>query len=306
MGAIGDAILIAGPTASGKSALALRMAEATGGFVVNADSMQVYGVLDRLTARPDAADLAAAEHHLYGHVPPSVSYSTGKWLDDVTALLARPELRGRKPIFVGGTGLYFRALLGGLSPMPAVPEAVREMWRARLAAEGAEALHATLSARDPAMAAELRPGDSQRIVRALEVLEATGRSLRDFRETRGQPAVDPATARRLVLLPDRAWLNARIARRFEAIWDAGGVEEAQALLALGLDPALPAMKAIGLREAAAFLAGTLTREEAIERAVIATRQYAKRQSTWFRNQLDARWAYEANGEDAFIRLTTGQ
>ncbi len=287
--AVGTAILIAGPTASGKSALALRMARETGGFVVNADSMQVYGVLDRLTARPDADDLAAAEHHLYGHVPPSAAYSTGKWLADVAALLSRHDLSGRTPVFVGGTGLYFRALTGGLSQMPEVGDDVRTYWRGRMGREGATALHGVLAARDPGMAAILRPTDSQRIVRALEVFDATGKSLLDWQGGDGTALVDAASARRIVLRPERGWLQERIARRFASMWDHGALEEVKALLTLNLDPALPAMKAIGVREIAAFLGGEMTRTEATERAIIATRQYAKRQSTWFRNQLDAGW-----------------
>lgn len=300
------AILIAGPTASGKSALAVHMARETGGFIVNADSMQVYGVLDCLTARPGADDLAAAEHYLYGHVPPSVSYSTGKWLDDVAALLARDELKGRTPIFVGGTGLYFRALEGGLSQMPPVPQEIRGRWRARMEAEGAQALHGVLCRLDPAMARSLRPTDSQRIVRALEVMDATGKSLGDWQRSAGPALVDGATARKVVLLPERERLRERIAERFALMWDRGAIDEVKALLSLRLDPALPAMKAIGVREIEGFLDGRMAAAEAAERAVIATRQYAKRQSTWFRNQLDGSWAFCSSPEEAVLRLTALQ
>ncbi|KAB2699610.1 tRNA (adenosine(37)-N6)-dimethylallyltransferase MiaA [Ochrobactrum sp. Kaboul] len=302
--AIKDAILIAGPTASGKSALAVHMARETGGFIVNTDSMQVYDVLDLLTARPGADDLASAEHHLYGHVAPSVSYSTGKWFADVAALLAQPELTGRTPIFVGGTGLYFRALLGGLSQMPEVSPDVRNHWRARMEAEGAEALHRALSERDPQMAATLQPTDSQRIVRALEVIESTGKSLSEWQQTKGHVLVDDQSARKVVLLPERGWLSERIARRFALMWNNGAIDEVKALLALQLDPALPAMKAIGVREISAFLEGTMSEDEAIERSVIATRQYAKRQSTWFRNQLDKSWNFLSNSDEALLQLTT--
>lgn len=302
--AVTNAILIAGPTASGKSALAIRMASETGGLIVNTDSMQVYDVLNLLTARPGKADLVAAEHHLYGHVAPSISYSTGRWLDDVSDLLSRPAVKGRTPIFVGGTGLYFRALLGGLSQMPAVPENVRAYWRDRMQVDGPERLHQLLVERDPGMAAMLRPSDSQRIVRALEVVEGTGKSLLAWQQTQGRALVDEASARKIVLLPDRAWLAGRIARRFALMLDGGAVDEVKALLALDLDPALPAMKAIGVREIAAFLEGSMSQEEAMERSVIATRQYAKRQSTWFRNQLDDRWSFCADSDDAFARLTT--
>ncbi|RFZ74336.1 tRNA (adenosine(37)-N6)-dimethylallyltransferase MiaA [Brucella melitensis] len=297
--AVKNAILIAGPTASGKSALAIRMTKATGGFIVNTDSMQVYGVLDLLTARPSRANLAEAEHFLYGHVPPSSTYSTGKWFEDVEALLGRCELQGRVPIFVGGTGLYFRALLGGLSQTPEVSAQVRDHWRGRMEAEGAKALHAVLCVRDPAIAAALQPSDSQRIVRALEVLESTGKSLLEWQKVKGRALVDDQSAQKIVLRPDRAWLGERIARRFSAMWAEGAIDEVRALLALDLDPALPAMKAIGVREVSAFLAETMSREEAIERSVIATRQYAKRQSTWFRNQLGEDWRVYASGEEVF-------
>nr|WP_199194696.1 tRNA (adenosine(37)-N6)-dimethylallyltransferase MiaA [Phyllobacterium phragmitis] len=286
---IKNAILIAGPTASGKSALALRLAKERDGFIVNTDSMQVYGVLDLLTARPQADDLLAAPHYLYGHVPPSQLYSTGRWLGDVEALLNRPELRGRVPVFVGGTGLYFRALTGGLSDMPDVPDEVRERWRGRLAAEGAPALHRVLSGMDAVAATILRPTDGQRIVRALEVMEASGRSIYDWQKEKGRALVDAEAVRRVVILPDRALLAQRISRRFDMMMHSGAVDEVKALLALGLSEALPAMKAIGVREIGAALAGEITFEEAAERAKIATRQYAKRQMTWFRNQLDSGW-----------------
>ncbi|MBK0021353.1 tRNA (adenosine(37)-N6)-dimethylallyltransferase MiaA [Brucella pseudogrignonensis] len=292
------AILIAGPTASGKSALALHMAKKTGGFIVNTDSMQVYDVLDLLSARPQSDELREAEHFLYGHVAPSVSYSTGKWFADVEALLSRADLRTRTPIFVGGTGLYFRALLGGLSQMPEVPADVREHWRNRMSEEGAEALHSALTELDPEIAATLRPTDSQRIVRALEVFEGTGKSLLHWQKNTGTALVDDASATKIVLLPDRKWLGERIAQRFNLMWDHGALDEVRALNVLHLDPALPAMKAIGVREISAFFAGEMTREDAIERSIIATRQYAKRQSTWFRNQLDESWKVFSSGENA--------
>ena len=296
-----DAILIAGPTASGKSALALHLAKKTGGFIVNTDSMQVYGVLDLLSARPQPDELREAEHYLYGHVAPSVSYSTGKWFADVEALLSRSELKGRVPIFVGGTGLYFRALLGGLSQMPEVPVDVREYWRNKMSEEGAEALHIMLAERDPEIAITLRPTDSQRIVRALEVFEGTGKSLLHWQKNTGTALVDDASANKIILLPDRQWLGERIAERFNLMWDHGALEEVRAIMALDLDPALPALKAIGVREISAFFAGEMTREEAIELSIIATRQYAKRQSTWFRNQLDDSWKRYISGQDALLR-----
>jgi tRNA dimethylallyltransferase len=284
-----NAFLIAGPTASGKSALALDLAERTGGVIVNADSMQVYSVLDRLTARPRPADLARAPHALYGHVQPSAADSTGAWLRDVAGLVEDGALAGRPAIFVGGTGLYFRALVDGISDMPAIPDTVREHWRGALHAQGAAGLHRILGERDAGAAAGLRATDGQRIVRALEVLDASGRSILEWQAERGQPLVDSENARFFVVDPDRATLVRHIDRRFDTMVEERALEEVKALCALELDPTLPAMKAIGVRELAAFLRGETTIEEAIDRAKIATRQYAKRQATWFRHQLDARW-----------------
>jgi tRNA dimethylallyltransferase len=286
---IRNAILIAGPTASGKSGLALALARKFGGAVVNADSMQVYSVPHVLTARPGEDELAAAPHHLYGHVHPAEAYSTGAWLRDVERLAAAGTFAGNRAIFVGGTGLYFRALLGGLSEMPPIPPAVRERWRGALATEGSEALHRMLTEKDPVTAAAVRPTDGQRIVRALEVVEATGRSIAELRGREGRPLVDPATVERHVIEPDRSWLHARIAERFDAMVSRGALDEVRALLALDLDPSLPAMKAIGVRELRAALEGKLPLAEAVERAKAATRQYAKRQSTWFRHQLGDGW-----------------
>ncbi len=284
-----DAILIAGPTASGKSALALDLAIDKGGVIVNADSMQVYSVLDVLTARPSAEDQARAPHFLYGHVSPATLYSTGAWLRDVGELVAEGRLEGKVPIFVGGTGLYFRALTEGISNMPDIPPAIREGWRGRMADEGAVALHRILGERDPEMALRLKPGDSQRILRALEVLDASGRSMLAWQSERGGALVDRETARCIVIEPDRGELVRRIDARFDRMLEAGALEEVRALAAMRLDPALPAMKAIGVRELQAADAGERAFAEAIERAKIATRQYAKRQSTWFRNQFGPEW-----------------
>ncbi len=284
-----DAILITGPTASGKSALAVRLAREHDGVVVNADSMQVYDTLDILTARPQPADMGGIEHRLYGHVPAGAAYSTGDWLREATAVVAELRAREKQPVFVGGTGLYFRALTGGLSDMPAIPDAVRARMRGRLAAEGAEALHRALAERDPQTAARLMPSDGQRIVRALEVLEATGKSISAFQAALGPAVIDPARAEKIVVLPDRAVLAARIDRRFGMMMQAGAVDEVKALLALDLPPAMPVMKAIGVPQITAMLAGEMSEAEVIERGAAATRQYAKRQMTWFRNQLDETW-----------------
>lgn len=283
------AILIAGPTASGKSALALRLARDCGGYIINSDSMQVYDVLDQLTARPQADDLQTVPHYLYGHVSPLQLYSTGRWLQEVEALLAKPELQGRIPVFTGGTGLYFKALLGGLSDMPPVKDEVRDYWRNRMLEEGAPRLHEELQKRDPSMAERLKAGDSQRIVRALEVVDSTGRSLIDWQESKGRALIDPTNAEKLVLMPDRVWLRQRIAQRFDLMMQGNAVQEVQALLALQPDAALPVMKAIGVREIESWLKGEMSREQAVELAVIATRQYAKRQMTWFRNQFGDDW-----------------
>ncbi|MGQ7793723.1 tRNA (adenosine(37)-N6)-dimethylallyltransferase MiaA [Faunimonas sp. B44] len=286
----GRAVLIAGPTASGKSALALALAEAAmragrPAQIVNADSMQVYADLRVLSARPSKEDEARAPHRLYGHVPGADAYSAGRWLADIHAVLAGAEAAGALPILVGGTGLYFKALEEGLAEIPPVPDAVRRRWRTVLSQEGPEALHAVLAERDPEIAARLEPSDPQRIVRALEVLEATGRSLAAFQKAGSAPVLAGEGIARYVLEPDRAWLRRRIAERVEAMLAAGAAEEVAALLAQGLAPDLPVMKAIGVREIGEFLAGRITETEAAEAMIVATRQYSKRQSTWFRHQM---------------------
>lgn len=258
-------------------------------MIVNADSMQVYSILNVLTARPAAADLLRAPHLLYGHVHPSVSYSTGAWLREVERLLAQGRFAGRRPVFVGGTGLYFSALTQGFSDMPDVPAATRLSWRKRLGEEGPEHLHRLLASRDPLAAETIRPADGQRIVRALEVLEASGRSIREWQASRGRPLVDLASARAILIEPQRAELRARIETRFSSMIEQGATGEVEALLALRLDRSLPAMRAIGVRELADVIAGLTTLDEARRQAVLATGQYAKRQSTWFRNQLGTEW-----------------
>lgn len=285
-----DAILITGPTASGKSALALRLARERGGVVINADSMQVYDTLRVLTARPSEDEMEGVPHLLYGHVPASSLYSTGEWLREISALLPDLRKQGRFPVIVGGTGLYFKALTGGLSDMPAIPDDIRERLRSRLIEEGPAVLHAELSRLDPAMAEGLQPGDGQRIVRALEVIEATGKSIRDFQKASGPVIIDPERAQKIVVLPDRPVLHDRINRRFETMMESGAVEEVKALLALNLAPDATAMKAIGVSQIADMLAGRMSEAEVIEKSAAATRQYAKRQMTWFRNQMGEDWA----------------
>lgn len=283
-----NAVLILGPTASGKSALAVSIARERGATIVNADSMQVYSILRVLTARPDEAALEAAPHALYGHVHPTISYSTGAWLRDVGEFLDRHDPR-RPLVFVGGTGLYFRALTGGLSAMPEVPEGVRRRWRYRLAEEGSERLHRLLRAEDPEAALSIRPGDGQRIIRALEVKEATGQTLTRWQGAAGEALIDAASADKIVVLPPRDIVHARIEARFDRMIDEGAVEEVRELSGLRLDPALPAMKAIGVEEIAAALDGRISFVEAITRAKARTRQYAKRQETWLRHQLGDGW-----------------
>ena len=265
------------------------MAREIVGEIVNADSMQVYGVLNRLTARPDATDLAAIPHHLYGHVPPGTVYSTGRWLEDAAAVIADIRRRGAIPVVVGGTGLYFRALTGGLSDMPPIPAEIRESLRARLETEGVEALHAELCNLDPEMGERLRPADRQRILRALEVVHATGRSITEFQGRDGPVVVDPAEARCIVLDPPRSVLYQRINDRFGRMVEEGALDEVRQLIAMQVPPLHPAMKAIGVSQLAAYLAGRMPLEKAIELASTATRQYAKRQLTWFRNQLGEEW-----------------
>lgn len=251
--------------------------------------MQVYGTLRVLTARPQPSDMAGIPHHLYGTVPAGQPFSTGEWLRCVAPVLEDLRNRGKIPVFVGGTGLYFKALTGGLSDMPDVPAAIRAKWRRRLAEDGPWALHAELGSRDPDMADQLSASDGQRIVRALEIIDATGRSLASFQTGAGKGLIDPKRARKLIVSPDRAVLHGRIDRRFAAMFDEGAIEEVQALLSLGLSNEMPVMKAIGVPQIAAMLRGELTREQVISQASAATRQYAKRQMTWFRNQMDDTW-----------------
>lgn len=251
--------------------------------------MQVYGVLDRLTARPGAADLEAVPHHLYGHVPPQSAYSTGIWLDQATDVIAGIRARGALPVVVGGTGLYFRALTGGLSDMPEIPDSIRTELRARLETGGIAPLQDELARLDPDMAGRLRPADRQRILRALEVVRATGRSISDFQGRGGAKIVDPLTARCIVLAPDRPLLHARINARFGKMVGEGAIDEVRQLLSMDIPPQHPAMKAIGVSQLSLYLDGRYTLDQAVELASAATRQYAKRQMTWFRNQLDERW-----------------
>ncbi|MFN3657092.1 MAG: tRNA (adenosine(37)-N6)-dimethylallyltransferase MiaA [Pseudolabrys sp.] len=285
MHSVQQAVLIAGPTASGKSALALRLAERHGGVVVNADSMQVYRDLRVITARPAPEEEARAPHRLYGHVDAAESYSTGRWCRDVGEVLAECAREGRLPILVGGTGLYFKALTSGLAAVPPIPPDLRAAVRARIALEGAAALHAELMQRDPVTANRLMVNDRSRISRALEVVLATGRPLSDWHRE-GLPAlVEPATAVKVFITCERKTLVRRIEARFADMMAAGAIEEVRRLAARRLDPMLPAMKAHGVPWLIRHLNGEISLDDAAAGAVIDTRRYAKRQLTWFRNQM---------------------
>ena len=278
-----DAVLIAGPTASGKSQAALALAEKIGGVVINADSMQVYREAPILTAQPSDADKARLPHLLYGHVGVDEVYSVGRWRTDAIAALAEARSMKRVPIFAGGTGLYFSALTDGLAEIPEIPPEVRDSARGLLDEIGVEELHARLAARDPRTASKLRPSDPQRVLRAYEVFEATGRPLAEWQEAPAQSILRNSHIAAFVLDPPRSELRARIAIRFEEMVERGGLEEAAALA--GLDPALPAAKLLGLRPLQVLAAGQISRSDALEQAITATRQFAKRQMTWFRNRM---------------------
>ena len=288
-----DAVLIAGPTASGKSAAALALAEAIGGTIVNADSMQVYAELSILTARPSPEDERRVPHRLYGHVSVRERYSVGRYQDEAAFALAEARKNGRIPIFVGGTGLYFDVLTKGLSPIPAVPSEVRDATRRRFDAMGREAFFAELQRRDPAGMTKLRVSDTQRLLRAMDVLEATGRPLSAWQEMSGKAVLDGFSVARFVLAPPRETLAERIDHRFRDMVEKGGIEEARALMGLAED--LPAARALGLPQLWAHLRGEIPLEEAISATQLATKQYVKRQLTWFRNRM-ADWRWSETGD----------
>jgi len=276
-------VVVAGPTASGKSALALAIAETVGGTVINADSMQVYRELRILTARPGAAEETRVPHRLYGVVGAAEACSAARWCAFAGTEIAAARAAGRVPVVTGGTGLYLEALMHGLSPMPDVSGAVRSAVVARLEAEGTAALHRALAERDPRAAGRIRPTDRQRLVRAWEVLEATGRSIVDWQAEPRRPPAERFLS--VLLMPPRVDLYAACDRRLDAMVAAGALGEVAALDALGLDPGLPAMKALGVPEFRLHLAGSLSLDEAVARAQRATRNYAKRQVTWFRHRM---------------------
>jgi tRNA dimethylallyltransferase len=279
------AILIAGPTASGKSALALALAEALNGTVINADALQVYEELWILTARPDPKALARAPHALYGHISARQSYSVARWLEDARAAIREARAHGRVPILVGGTGLYFRAVLEGLAELPPIPSEIRANGNALFEAEGAQAFRARLAAVDREAAERLPLNDRYRAVRAYEVAVATGRTLAEWQRGAHSPLLAEEDTLCLALVPDRRRLNAAIDARFRTMIETGALAEVIAVSALGLGPRQPALKSLGLAELAAYLAGKLELSEAIAAAQQRTRRYAKRQLTWIRGQM---------------------
>ena len=278
-------ILIAGPTASGKSALALELAAKLGGVIINADSMQVYRDLRIITARPTPDEERRVPHRLYGHVDAAENYSVGRWFGEAAAALADTFGQGRPAIMTGGTGLYFSTLTRGIAAVPRVPAEIRRVVRNRLATEGVAALHQELSKRDPATAARLKPGDRARITRALEVVLATGRSLAQWHEDNMPARLDLAAAAKVFLMPNRDEVGLRIDARFDTMMAAGALEEVRAFAARNLDPNLPAMKAHGVPWLIRHLKGEIAMAEAVAQAKRDTRRYTKRQATWFRNQL---------------------
>ncbi|VEJ45597.1 tRNA (adenosine(37)-N6)-dimethylallyltransferase MiaA [Bartonella vinsonii] len=279
--------LIAGPTASGKSALALQMAQEKNAFIINTDSMQVYDVLNILTARPTEADTTIVPHYLYGYVSPTVNYSVGHWLRDVEKLLT--VFSSQSLIFVGGTGLYFRTLLEGISKIPHVPDVVRQKWRLRLDQEGSESLYRQLLQVDAVLAEKISSQDGQRIVRALEVYDATDKKLSWWQEQKTAPLITSNCLEKILLLPPRQLLYERIHKRLDSMIERGALEEVLAVRKLMLSPSLSVMKAIGVSEFIAYLDGYRSFENALEAVKTQTRRYAKRQMTWFRNQFDKEW-----------------
>ncbi|UKK85390.1 tRNA (adenosine(37)-N6)-dimethylallyltransferase MiaA [Sphingopyxis sp. BSN-002] len=278
--------LIAGPTASGKSALAVALAQMAGdAVVVNADASQVYANLALLSARPSEEEMQGVPHRLFGHIDGAEAHNAARWSDEARGVISHAHAAGKVPVLVGGTGLYLRTLLYGIAPVPEIDPQVREAVRALPVAEA----HVALRKADPEAAQRLNPADTTRVARALEVVRATGRTLADWQQASEGGIADDIALAPLILLPPRDWLRERCDRRLVQMFEQGAIEEVEALLAHDLDPDLPVMRAIGVPQIAAYLRGDLTRAEALEAAQAATRQYAKRQFTWFRHQPPADW-----------------
>ena len=289
-----DAVLIAGPTASGKSAAAMALAERIGGVIVNTDSMQVYRELRVLTARPSPEDEARVPHLNYGHVPVAERYSAGRFEDDALRALAEAKRIGRTPVFVGGTGLYFEVLERGIAPIPEIPTDVQAANRARLKEIGKLAFYAEFATKDPETASRLGARDSQRVLRAADVLAATGRPLLHWQEREGRAALRAYKQLRFVIAPEREELYRRTDDRFDQMMKLGALEEAATLK--DLDSTLPAARALGVQQFLRHLAGEISLEDAVEDAKRETRRYAKRQLTWFRNRMDD-WRWIEDGSE---------
>ena len=285
--------LIAGPTASGKSALAIALAKATGGIVINADASQVYADLAILSARPSAEEMGDVPHRLFGHIDGAEACTAPRWAAQAKAQIAAAQEQGRLPILVGGTGLYIHTLLDGIAPVPDIDPDIRATVRALPVAEA----HSALTQEDPEAATRLAPADTTRVARALEVVRSTGKPLKQWQQHKRGGIADQITLAPMILRPPRDWLIARCDRRFVQMIDAGAIEEVEALLARHLHPDLPVMRAIGVPEIRAWLGGEIDRETMIERGALATRQYAKRQYTWFTNQPPAHWPRETREID---------
>jgi len=285
------ALLIAGPTASGKTAMAIERSADEKSLVINTDSMQVYDVLNIVSARPNSEELAQAPHRLYGHVSPATRYSTGAWLRDVQALIQGEGASYEKLIFVGGTGLYFDTLINGFAQIPDVPQVAIQQVEEMIQPLDAQGRADLLARIDPEMAKRLQAPDPQRVVRAISVIQATNKSLASWQDEPNAPSIiEGFEIEKIVLNPERDVLRERIAKRFNMMMQGGAIDEVKAVNALDLDPSLPAMRAIGVPEISAYLAGDMTYEEATEKSITATHQYAKRQRTWFRNRMkDWQW-----------------
>ncbi len=294
-------ILIAGPTASGKSALALELAATLGGTIINADALQIYRDLGVLSARPDAAALARVPHRLYGYLDAAERGSAGRWRELALTEIADVHTAGRLPIVVGGTGLYLRALQQGLAAIPPIPAAIREEAAALHRALGGAAFRERLAALDPAAAARLPPGDRQRLMRAWEVVSATGRPIGEWQA--GPAAALPYRFASILLAPPREALYAACDARFLGMIAAGALDEAAALAARGLDPELPAMKGVGVPELLRHLRGDIALDEAVAAAQLATRRYAKRQMTWFRHQMVPDLVLNAQLSESLLRCS---